>query len=355
MKKILAGTLAAVLLFSACKPETEPAATEKFSGSFYGTFDTVVQLVGYTETQEQFDAYLAALKEDFEGYHKEFDNYHSYDGINNIYTVNQMAGKEPVKVNEPILDLLEITRERYAEVSDKTDVSNGALFAVWHDYREQEDNPSVPATEELQEAASHSGMEHIVVDRDAGTVYIDDPQVQIDLGAVAKGYATERAAKKLEEMGLTSGIVNSGGNVRTIGKPADERDRWGIGIQNPAYLLGESSEENIEVVYVADQSVVTSGDYQRFYTVDGVTYHHLIDPETLFPADHFRAVSIVTDDSGLADFLSTAIFLMEYEEGKALIDSIDGAEALWVMKDGEVRFTEGMKQIAYSQGAHATD
>ncbi len=354
MKKWIAGALAAVFLLAACSPQQEKAK-ERYAGTFYDTFDTVVQLVAYTETEEEFNEYFDALKEIFQELHKEYDNYNRYEGINNIYTINEMAGKEPVPVSDSILDLLEVSRDYYSTYSTKTDISNGALFKVWHDYREDEENPQVPAEEELREAAAHSGMEHIVVDRNAGTVYIDDARVQIDVGAVAKGYATEVAAKKLEEMGLVSGILNSGGNVRTIGKPTDDRNRWGIGIQNPDYLLGKSSEENIEVVYVAGKSVVTSGDYQRFYTVDGKTYHHLIDPDTHYPADYFRAVSIVADDSGLADFLSTAIFLMDYEQGKALIDSIEGAEALWVMKDGEVQYTEGMEKIAYSKGAHATD
>lgn len=350
----MAGVLAGALLLTACTPQAKEEEKTKHTGSFFGTFDTVVQLVGYTDTQEEFDGYLKALEEEFQALHKEYDNYKSYEGMNNIRTVNLNAGKEPVKVNDPIIDLIEITRERYETVSTKTDISNGALYGVWHDYREME-NPTVPDEAELKEAAMHSGMEHIIVDRDAGTVFIDDPLVQIDLGAVAKGYATELAAQKLESMGLVSGIVNSGGNVRTIGTPSDERDRWGIGIQNPDYLMGLSPEENVEVVYVTEQSVVTSGDYQRFYVVDGVTYHHLIDPDTLYPAQYFRAVSVVTKDSGLADFLSTAVFLMDYEEGRALIDSIEGAEALWVMKDGTVQYTEGMEKIAYSKGAHATD
>ena len=135
----------------------------------------------------------------------------------------------------------------------------------------------------------------------------------------------------------------------------DGRDRWGIGIQHPDYLLGKTSEENIEVVFVANQSVVTSGDYQRFYTVDGKTYHHLIDPETHMPADRFRSVSIVTEDSGFADFLSTAVFLMSYEEGRALVESLDGVEALWVLPDLTLQATEGMQAISHSHGGSAND
>lgn len=356
MKKIAVGLLSLLLLAGCTKPEPK---YEKFSGNFFGTFDTVVQLVAYTESQEEFDRYLKKLEETFQELHKDFDNYHTYEGMNNIMNINEQAGIAPVKVSDEMIELLTITEERYDTSSTKTDISNGALYAVWHKYREEGlDAPEtavLPPKEELDAAASHSGMQHIVIDEAAKTVFIDDKNVQMDLGAVAKGYATERAAKILEAEGLISGIVNSGGNIRTIGKPMDERDRWGIGIQHPDYLLGKTTDENIEVVYVANQSVVTSGDYQRFFTVDGKPYHHLIDPVTHMPADTFRSVSIVTEDSGLADFLSTAIFLMEYEEGRALVESLDGVEALWVFPDLTMQATDGMKAISYSHGAHATD
>ena len=359
MRKKWVFGLVLLLLLSACtQPQGDTQAPEeqtRYTGTFYDTFDTVVQLVAYTETEEEFNTYLQILKEQFTALHQDFDKYHAYEGVNNVYTINENAGVAPVTVNPSIIDLIERTKERYETISAKTDISNGALYEVWHLYREDTENPQVPSDEELQAAAAHSGMEHIIVDKAAGTVYIDDKDIRLDLGAVAKGYATEMGAQALKEAGLTAGIINSGGNVRTIGKPADERDRWGIGIQNPDYLMGKSSEENAEVVFVADQSVVTSGDYQRFYTVDGQVYHHLIDPDTRYPADRFRAVSIVTEDSGLADFLSTAVFLLEYEEGRALVESIEGTEALWILKDGSLQYTAGMEDMSYSKGADATD
>lgn len=356
MKRILAGVLALALLAGCTKPEPKYS---KYSGSFFGTFDTVVQLVAYTENQEEFDNYLTLLEEIFREYHKEFDNYHTYEGINNIRTINEQAGKEPVKVNPVLIELLTQTKKRYDTVSNKTDISNGTLYGVWHAYRDagiaEPAKASLPSMEELSEAALHSGMQHIVIDEAASTVYIDDENVQMDVGAVAKGFATEKAAQWLEEKGLVSGIINSGGNIRTVGKPMDDRDYWGIGIQHPDYFLGKTSEENIEIVYVADQSVVTSGDYQRFFLVDGKMYHHLIDPTTHMPADGFRSVSIVTHDSGYADFLSTALFLTDYETGRKLVDSLEGVEAMWVFPDLHIEATDGMKAMSHSHGADTND
>lgn len=355
MKRILAAALACLLL-TACTPAKK---YEKHSGTFFGTFDTVVQFVAYTETEEEFNRHREALESTFQELHKLFDNYNTYEGVPNLRTINDNAGKAPVHVDARLIELLKSTLEREKTLSAKTSVTSGALFQVWHKVREEVIDNGQPAylpdEAALQEAARHKGAEHIVIDEAAGTVFIDDPLVQIDLGAVAKGYATEYAAKKLAEEGLESGIINSGGNVRTIGKPMDERARWGIGISNPDYVLGESTEENAEVVYVADQSVVTSGDYQRFFTMDGERYHHLIDPDTHWPPTHFRSVTIVTKDSGLADFLSTAVFLTDYESGRKLVESLDGVEALWILPDGTKEFTEGMRAISYSQGAHATD
>jgi thiamine biosynthesis lipoprotein len=176
--------------------------------------------------------------------------------------------------------------------------------------------------------------------------------MSLDVGAVAKGYATEVAVQEVMKAGFTSGIISAGGNVRAFGIPKDGiRERWGIGIQNPDSAIGKSDESILETVFLTDASVVTSGDYQRFYVVGDKTLHHLIDPKTLMPGDYFRAVSIVTENSGRADFLSTTVFLLSYEEGRALVESIDGVEAMWVFKDGKIETTEGMKEIMKSNGA----
>lgn len=369
MKKLLL-LITTVLLLAGCSTEKE---LTKHSGTFFGTFDTVVSLIGFTGSEEEFNDYLKFTEQEFNRLHKEFDYYTEYDGINNLYTVNQQAGVAPVEVSDDIFNLLKLTKERTETISNKTDISYGALFELWHHYREEgiiaNHNESheheehdhgddynydavaaLPTPEEIKEAQSHYGMDHLILDEENKTVFIDDPNIRIDVGAVAKGYATEVVANALVEKGLTSGILNSGGNIRTIGAPQDGRENWGIGIQNPDYILGKSSEENAEVLYVHDTSVVTSGDYQRFYTVDGKNYHHLIDPQTGYPGDLYRSVSIMIHDAGLADFLSTALFMLPMEEGRALAEQ-QGAEVMWILQDGTIEYTEGMRAIAHSQGA----
>ena len=152
---------------------------------------------------------------------------------------------------------------------------------------------------------------------------------------------------------VTSMILNAGGSsVRLIGKPGvPDRQTWNIAIQNPEVILPSAeylpaeATETLTVVRTTDTSVVTSGDYQRYYGIEDRVFHHLIDPETGMPAQHYRAVTVVTVDSGLADFLSTALFIMPYAASRALVERLDGVEALWVFADGRVERTPGMAAI----------
>ena len=152
------------------------------------------------------------------------------------------------------------------------------------------------------------------------------------MGAIAKGYALEQVCKTAPE-GL---LISVGGNVRATG-PKPDGGSWVVGIQNPT---GE--EGYLHTVEVQDISVVTSGDYQRYYTVDGVSYHHIIDPETLYPGRLWRAVTVLCPDSGLADGLSTALFLLPQAEGQALLDKF-GCEALWVDSDNNLHYSPGFR------------
>ena len=202
----------------------------------------------------------------------------------------------------------------------------------------------------LREAAGHVDMSQVILDEQAGTVYFADPELSLDLGAVAKGYTAERVAQWMLDSEMPSFIISAGGNVRMGNPPADGRTKWGVGIQDPdGAVLGLS--DIVETLYVTGCSVVTSGDYQRYYVVDGQRYHHLIDPDTLMPDTDFRSVSIITEDSGYADLLSTAAFLMPYEESRAFVDSLDGVEAIWLFPDGSKKMTFGAMNVAKSCGA----
>jgi thiamine biosynthesis lipoprotein len=330
-------------------PTTSAATQEsqvKYSRSFTSSFDTVITLIAYADNQAAFDRWADLAESEFQKLHQLFDIYHEYPGINNLMTINKMAGKGPIPVDTRILDLIEIYLDNDHLAPGKVNPTLGLVLRIWHDHREAAESgqATVPNLTDLQAAAEHIDPATLRIDRQAATLELTDPLVQLDVGAVAKGYATEMVAQLLQDQGLTSGIISAGGsNVRLIGKPADpSRETWAIGIQNPFASMLIPEGQSVDVILANDTSVVTSGDYQRYYLVDGVVYHHLIDPDTLMPANYQRAVTIVTPDSGLADYLSTAVFLLPYEEGRKLVESLPDCEALWIFQDGSMQATAGL-------------
>jgi thiamine biosynthesis lipoprotein len=359
MRSIAYSLLAILMLIVpilGCDNAQQTQAYTKYSGSFYDTFDTITQVVGYTHTQQEFDQYLASIHTQFRELHQLYDIYNSYDGVVNIKTINDNAGMKPVVVDQRIMDLILFARQWNERTGTQTNIAMGSVLKIWDTYREDgvldPVNAKLPPMLLLKKAEEHTDNKQIILDENKGTVYLTDPMMSLNVGAIAKGYATELVAKAIMNEGLTSGIISSGGNVRVLGKPLDHvRERWGVGIQNPDQFIALEEENLLDTIFLNYASVVSSGDYQRYYVVDGTIVHHIIDPATLMPAQHYRAVTIVTEDSGVADYLSTTAFILPYQESRALIDSLDGVEAIWVFHDGKVEATDGMKQIMKSHGA----
>lgn len=342
-------------------PTPEPAqdaqqGPQRYSTMFLDTFDTVITLIGYADSEQAFSQHAATAHEMYLYLHKLFDNYNSYEdeGIVSVYTVNERAAQEPVAVDPILFSLLTFCKNQYAAAQGQTNVAMGSVLRLWHDYREAGlENPStaqLPPMDELTAASEHIDIEDLILDAKLQTVYFADPALKLDVGAVAKGYATEIVAQLLIAGSMPSFTISAGGNVRTGEPPLDGRKAWGVGIQDPDGAVFGTADI-VEALYLSNLSVVTSGDYQRFYEVDGTRYHHLIDPDTLMPGDFYRSVTIVTQDSGYADLLSTAAFLMPYEESRAFIESLEGVEALWLFDDGSMRMTDGLVPHARSQGA----
>jgi thiamine biosynthesis lipoprotein len=191
--------------------------------------------------------------------------------------------------------------------------------------------------EQLKEAAKHTDINQVIIDEKNSTVYLQDPEMSLDVGGIAKGYATEQVARIAEKNGFTSGLISVGGNVRSIGVRGDGTS-WKVGVQNPF----DKNGADISKVDLTNAALVTSGIYERYYTVNGKNYHHIIDPDTLFPADYFASVSILCADSGKADALSK-IFNMPFEQGLALVESMPDVAALWVFPDGHVEMSSRFK------------
>ena len=368
MKKLAAFVLVFALCFALlaightgssrpAAPAASPAAAEestRYSTMFLDTFDTVISLIGYAESEEAFSQQAAAVHETYLYLHRLYDNYNHYDGIVNVYDLNERAAEAPVAVDPALFGLLTFAKSHYELAHGQTNVAMGSVLRIWHEYREagldDPENAQLPPQDQLIAASEHVSIDDLVLDPDAQTVYFADPLLKLDVGAVAKGYATEIVAKMLFESGMPSFCISAGGNVRVGLPPLDGRKAWGVGIQDPDGAVFGTSDI-VEALYLSDLSVVTSGDYQRFYEVDGVRLHHLIDPDTLAPGAFYRSVSIITEDSGYADFLSTAAFLMPYDESRAFIEGLEGVEAIWLFDDGGMEMTDGAKPYARSFGA----
>lgn len=320
---------------------------EKHSEKIFEYFDTITTFMAYTEDEEEFKHYTDVLTEELKKYHQLFNSYDRFEGVNNFLTINENAGKEPVEVDPSVIDLIKYSKEMYELTDGKINIAMGSLLGLWHDAREVSvNNPEeakIPEESVLKQASEHKDIDAIEIDEEKNTVYISDPDVQIDIGAIGKGYATKIIANRLREEGLKHGILSVGGDDVLFGdNPASENSYYKIAIQNPD--LEDKEEPYSSVVSLKNISVVTSGDYQRYFMVDGKRYHHIIDPETMYPSTKWRSVSVIMDDIAEADTISTYLFIIGYEDGLEFAKKV-GAEVLWIDEDYKQLKTDGWPEV----------
>ncbi len=316
-----------VQLFSSCAATMSPK-----SKSTFDYFDTVTTLSAYA-TEKEFENIWETLCDTLEYYHKLCDIYGQYEGINNLCTLNKNAGKSAVKLDREIIDFLAWTKEIYTLTDGKVNVAMGSVLSIWHSYRESglddPDNAKLPPISELEERKALCNIDDLVIERDKNEAYLAKEGMSLDVGALAKGYALERALEKLREKGYTNLLVSAGGNVASLGKKPNG-EKWNVAINDPS-----GGTNYPAFVEISDESLVTSGSYQRFYTVDGKKYHHIIDPETLMPGGEYVSLTVKCADSGLADALSTYLFLVGVDEGMKVCERLK-VEAIWIDSDGKV-------------------
>lgn len=320
MKRLL-WLIGVLLLLSGCG-----SGLQRYEATYWDVFDTVTTVTGYAAGQAEFDAAAREIHDTLLEYHRLYNIYESYDGLRNLKTVNDQAGIGPVPVDERILSLLQFAQTAWTETGGRVNAAMGSVLALWHDAREQAledpDRAALPDRSALEEAALHTDLSALELDLEAGTAFLTDPDMALDVGALAKGYAVEQVAAAAPDHFL----ISVGGNVCATG-PKPDGTPWTVAVENP------DGGDFLKLLYAEDRSVVTSGDYQRYFELDGVRYHHIIDPDTLEPAAYWRSVTVVADSSAAADCLSTALFTLPQAEGQRLLDQW-GAEALWIGRDG---------------------
>ncbi|MBQ7384091.1 MAG: FAD:protein FMN transferase [Clostridia bacterium] len=323
------------------------AKTRKYSETYLDYFDTVTSFTVYGVTKKEAEYAIQALEGELERYHRRFDIYNEYDGIANLKSVNDSAGISPVCVDGELIELLEYGVSVHSITSGYVNIAMGSVLKLWHNCRKEAntspESAKIPDEAALREAALHTDIKNININADKGEVYISDKQTAIDVGAIAKGYVAQRIFETLKALGYKNFVLSIGGNVIAAGYK--EKDLpWQVGVDNPS-----DTSKTLCSLSLTDKSLVTSGSYQRYYTVDGNRYHHIIDPFTLVPKNDFLSVSVISEDSALADAMSTALFNMPYDMGAELVLKTDGLEAMWVTRDGEILYSENFKSYIITE------
>jgi FAD:protein FMN transferase len=253
----------------------------------------------------------------------------------NIAVINQNAGIVPVKANPETMAILSEALLFSEKTGGLFDPTIGPLVKAWNIGTEY---AAIPSKEKLETAKALVNWKKLTLSKENGTVFLQDRGMKLDLGAIAKGFAADEMTRILTSHGIKRAIIDLGGNIYAVGEKA-KGTPWVIGIRDPEQEQGES----IMSIPVSNESVVTSGIYERFFMANGVRYHHILDPETGYPVNNeLMSVSIIATNSMLADALSTSTFLLGTEKGMELIESTEGTEAVFINKNHEVRYSKGL-------------
>ena len=328
MKKLLASLLVfSSLTCAGCFFQTEKQEDTRFM------MDTIVTI---TTTGNNTDGLKAATNDAFQLFQTIANQTDPYtkQGPEDLYAVNQSAGQGPHKASPYLMDILSQVRPMG---NRDLDLTLGPVIQVWNAHKETK---TVPSEGEIAQALAKTGPEKYTVDTAANTVTLA-PGTQLDLGAVAKGYAVEQAADLLSrDKRVKTALINAGGNIKVLGTKEDGSP-WKIGVQDP-----RNPQKIIGTLAVKDgTAIATSGDYQRYYEVDGKRYHHILDPRTGWPAWHARSVTVVTRSAFWADYYSTMLFVLPEDQAMALVENNPNLEMLYVDLDGNTYLSSGLKDI----------
>lgn len=332
MKRLLALFLSLCLLL----PLTACGQTSKFSKTVLGCFDTVTSIIGYEKTEDAFLTVASEIEAELREYHALFSIYDDSKTVNNLKRLNE---ERSMTASDALLDFLEYGILMYEKTNGRMNIAMGAVLSLWHEARTagtlEPHKAKLPDREALEAARAHCSIDSIVIDREKKTVTLTDERVLLDVGALGKGYAVEMIAKDLEARGISGYLINAGGNVRTVGVKGDG-STWSVGVEDP-----NSDDGLLATLSLSGEALVTSGSYMRYYYVKGKKYHHIISPDTLMPSEGIVSLTVLSESSAEADALSTALFTLSYEDGAALLADFPEVEAMWLLSDGTLRYTDG--------------
>jgi thiamine biosynthesis lipoprotein len=251
-----------------------------------------------------------------------------------VCRINAQAGIQPVRVHKEILEMLELARKYRVPSAGAFDATIGPAMDLWGFGG---NGPRVPPPRKLAEALKLVDCNALEINEENQSVFLRKKGMKLDLGAVAKGYATEKALLVLKEHGIRQALIDAGGNIRVLGKNSRNAP-WRIGIKDP-----RKADAMVAVLSLENSSAVTSGDYYRYFEAGGKRYHHILDPRTGYPATGTMSATAVTEDAGLADVLSTAFFVMKPEQALAMAEKMAGVDLFLVTADRRILHTSGLR------------
>lgn len=317
-----------ILLAAGCSPL--PMGTAKPYNETQFLMDTIIEITAYGSNKE------AAVKEAF----KEFKRIQAisdhFNPESQVSEINRMAGVAPVHVDHDLVVMIMDSIEISKKTDGAFDISLGPLSELWG--IGHKDN-FVPTQEEIDKVLLLVDYRQIQIDGDNDTVFLKQKGMKLDLGGVAKDYAINRAVKALKAQGITSALVNAGGDIQVIGTKPDGKP-WRIGVQDP-----RNSEKVIAKVTLSDWNMLqTSGDYQRYFIKDGIRYSHILNPKTGRQPAEVASVTLVYNSSDIqGDIASSGFLVLGLDRGMKALQNFPGAEAIFVTTDGKVVVTPGLK------------
>ena len=301
---------------------------------------TLVEIKVVTDDPQEADVAMDRAFERMRTIEKEMTARHSGSWIERI---SREAVDRPLRIPAELWRVID-TCQRYAILTNGAfDITVGPITRLW-----QFDKPltEIPKREDVDEALRFVGFSGIHLNEQEGSIQLDRAGMGLDLGGAAKGYAVDKAVAVLKDLGIKAGIVNAGGDLIAFGQKPGGKP-WHIGIQDP-----EQSGRILGAILLKDEALVTSGDYERYIIYKGVKYHHIIDPKTGWPARGCKSVSVAYQNAFVADILSTALFVIGPEKGRALIEELTGVEGMIVDASNKIYISSGWKDQLNLQRNH---
>ena len=335
MKKICRA-VAAVLLCAVCLSicSCSSGTKKKYTTTYFDYFDTFATITVYANSQKDFEVWDNILKSELEKYHQLLDIYNEYEGVVNLCTLNKDAGQGAVRVGDELFDFLIFAKEAYTLTGGYTSVALGSVTSLW---KQAIADKTPPTPEALEEAAKHTDISSVLLDDIVRSVYITDKDMRLDAGALGKGYVAEVICERLVNAGCENFLLDLGGNLSAFGEKPDGTVWYG-GIQDP-----DGDGELSLSLNISGLTLSTSGSYNRNFSFHGLIYHHIINPQTLYPENTYSSVSVLCPSGANADALSTALFSMSFEDGMALANTLERTEVIWIFADGSIKSTDGIE------------